>query len=162
MVKRFLVKIEIFMEKQQSTPTVFEQLAITQKKRLKLLHLSGRISIGLACLAFAAIVMLAAQPVVSQAVINNEQSNQLTDNGKIVNQGNGLDQQRPNAVRSGLVDNIFNIPIQTLKAVNDLVQSIAGNLQAAGAGSFFRTKTDNTRNINVNIDDDNNDQKEKN
>ncbi|XP_055536850.1 uncharacterized protein LOC129725274 [Wyeomyia smithii] len=124
-------------------------------------HLSGRwTNVGLACVAFAVIAMLAIQPAASQAVVNSEDSNQLGGDGKIVNQGNGLEQQqRPNAARSSLVDNIFNIPIQTLKAVNDLVQSIAGNLQAAGAGSYFRTKTDRDRNINVNIDDDNNDQK---
>jgi hypothetical protein len=30
------------------------------------------------------------------------------------------------------------IPIATLKAVNELVQSIAGSLQAAGAGTAFQ------------------------
>lgn len=47
------------------------------------------------------------------------------------------------------------IPIQTLKAVNDLVQSIAGNLQQAGSGSYFRARSGSQlRNINVNVDDD--------
>ncbi|KFB48677.1 hypothetical protein ZHAS_00016674 [Anopheles sinensis] len=46
-----------------------------------------------------------------------------------------------------------SIPIQTLKAVNDLVQSIAGNLQQAGSGSYFRARSgSNVRNINVNVD----------
>ncbi|CRL02149.1 CLUMA_CG015383, isoform A [Clunio marinus] len=34
--------------------------------------------------------------------------------------------------RSPLFDSLLSIPIQTLRAVNDLVQSIAGNLQTAG------------------------------
>lgn len=45
--------------------------------------------------------------------------------------------------------------------MNDLVQSIAGNLQAAGSGSYFRSKNDLNRNINVNIDDDDKDKKDK-
>lgn len=32
------------------------------------------------------------------------------------------------------------IPIVTLRAVNDLVQSIAGNLQAAGSGTYFNNQ----------------------
>lgn len=48
---------------------------------------------------------------------------------------------------------LCQIPIQTLKAVNDLVQSIAGNLQQAGSGSYFRARSSNVRNINVNVDE---------
>ncbi|XP_040158101.1 uncharacterized protein LOC120897347 [Anopheles arabiensis] len=68
--------------------------------------------------------------------------------GKIVNQSANI-----NLPRSSILDNIFNIPIQTLKAVNDLVQSIAGNLQQAGSGSYFRARSSNVRNINVNVDE---------
>uniref|UniRef100_A0A182YRM8 Uncharacterized protein n=1 Tax=Anopheles stephensi TaxID=30069 RepID=A0A182YRM8_ANOST len=72
--------------------------------------------------------------------------------GKIVNQSANI-----NLPRSSILDNIFNIPIQTLKAVNDLVQSIAGNLQQAGSGTYFRARsTSNVRNINVNVDDEEN------
>ncbi|KAL1400016.1 hypothetical protein pipiens_007778, partial [Culex pipiens pipiens] len=43
------------------------------------------------------------------------------------------------------------IPIQTLKAVNNLVQSIAGNLQAAGSGTYFSQRNERQKN---NHDDD--------
>ncbi|XP_058067038.1 uncharacterized protein LOC131216540 [Anopheles bellator] len=77
--------------------------------------------------------------------------------GKIVNQNAA----NINQSRSSILDNIFNIPIQTLKAVNDLVQSIAGNLQQAGSGTYFRSRSSNLRNINVNVDDEKDDEAKK-
>ncbi|XP_062550923.1 uncharacterized protein LOC134215831 [Armigeres subalbatus] len=117
---------------------------------------TGPMNIRLTCLAVFVITLLAILPGPSQAAISDNEAQQI--DGKIVNQGTGSE-QKANGLRSSILDNIFNIPIQTLKAVNDLVQSIAGNLQAAGSGSFFRSKNDLNRSINVNIDDD--DKKEK-
>ncbi|XP_065077179.1 uncharacterized protein LOC135700577 isoform X2 [Ochlerotatus camptorhynchus] len=119
---------------------------------------TGSINIRLTCLAVFVIALLVTLPSPSQAAIND---NEAQIDGKIVNQGSGSEQPA-NSPRSSILDNIFNIPIQTLKAVNDLVQSIAGNLQAAGSGSYFRgNKNDLTRNINVNIDDDDKEKKDK-
>ncbi|XP_021699570.1 uncharacterized protein LOC110676353 isoform X2 [Aedes aegypti] len=118
---------------------------------------AGSINFRLTCSVVFVIALLATLPSLSQTAIND---NEAQIDGKIVNQGSGSEQKADGA-RSSILDNIFNIPIQTLKAVNDLVQSIAGNLQAAGSGSYFRSKNDLNRNINVNIDDDDKDKKEK-
>ncbi|XP_035918045.1 uncharacterized protein LOC118516341 [Anopheles stephensi] len=105
------------------------------------------------CIRFGAIAMvlcalLTITPCSARPAIEGDES---TD-GKIVNQSANI-----NLPRSSILDNIFNIPIQTLKAVNDLVQSIAGNLQQAGSGTYFRARsTSNVRNINVNVDDEEN------
>ncbi|XP_019543645.1 uncharacterized protein LOC109414279 isoform X2 [Aedes albopictus] len=118
---------------------------------------TGSINFRLTCLAVFVTALLVTLPGSSQAAIND---NEAQIDGKIVNQGGGSE-QKADGSRSSILDNIFNIPIQTLKAVNDLVQSIAGNLQAAGSGSYFRSKNDLNRNINVNIDDDDKDKKDK-
>uniref|UniRef100_A0A182SHP6 Uncharacterized protein n=1 Tax=Anopheles maculatus TaxID=74869 RepID=A0A182SHP6_9DIPT len=114
--------------------------------------------------------LLTVTPCSARPAIEGDES----ADGKIVNQSANI-----NLPRSSILDNIFNvcvqrvlppynlpypspplveqIPIQTLKAVNDLVQSIAGNLQQAGSGSYFRARsTSNVRNINVNVDDEEN------
>ncbi|XP_052898069.1 uncharacterized protein LOC128304868 [Anopheles moucheti] len=104
------------------------------------------------CIRFGAITMVlfalfTVAPCSARPAIEGDES----ADGKIVNQSANI-----NLPRSSILDNIFNIPIQTLKAVNDLVQSIAGNLQQAGSGSYFRARSSNVRNINVNVDDDEN------
>uniref|UniRef100_A0A182PG73 Uncharacterized protein n=1 Tax=Anopheles epiroticus TaxID=199890 RepID=A0A182PG73_9DIPT len=101
------------------------------------------------CIRFAAVAMVlfalfAVAPCTARPAIEGDES----ADGKIVNQSANI-----NVPRSSILDNIFNIPIQTLKAVNDLVQSIAGNLQQAGSGTYFRARASNVRNINVNVDD---------
>ncbi|XP_058464054.1 uncharacterized protein LOC131438205 isoform X2 [Malaya genurostris] len=106
---------------------------------------TGKNSIRSTVLIVAVVAVLVVRTNAAQDTISNNES-QL--DGKIINQGPA---HTANVQRSGIVDTIFNIPIQTLKAVNELVQSIAGNLQAAGAGSFFSNKN---RNTNVNPDDD--------
>ncbi|XP_058464053.1 uncharacterized protein LOC131438205 isoform X1 [Malaya genurostris] len=107
---------------------------------------TGKNSIRSTVLIVAVVAVLVVRTNAAQDTISNNESQQL--DGKIINQGPA---HTANVQRSGIVDTIFNIPIQTLKAVNELVQSIAGNLQAAGAGSFFSNKN---RNTNVNPDDD--------
>ncbi|XP_049289935.1 uncharacterized protein LOC125767426 isoform X2 [Anopheles funestus] len=104
------------------------------------------------CIRFGAITivlfaLLTVAPCSARPAIEGDES----ADGKIVNQSANI-----NLPRSSILDNIFNIPIQTLKAVNDLVQSIAGNLQQAGSGTYFRARSGNVRNINVNVDDDEN------
>ncbi|XP_058834508.1 uncharacterized protein LOC131691849 [Topomyia yanbarensis] len=106
-------------------------------------NIPGANGLRLTLLVAVIVAVLVARSNAAQAANNNNETPQQID-GKIVNQGS---EQK----RSGLLDNIFNIPIQTLKAVNELVQSIAGNLQAAGSGTYFGSKN---RNINVNLDDD--------
>ncbi|XP_050093083.1 uncharacterized protein LOC126576045 [Anopheles aquasalis] len=99
-------------------------------------------AMALVVVAFLSIAPISAHPAIEQ--------DDLAD-GKVVNQNAAV----INQPRSSILDNIFNIPIQTLKAVNDLVQSIAGNLQQAGSGSYFRARSGSQlRNINVNVDDD--------
>uniref|UniRef100_A0A182FH58 Uncharacterized protein n=1 Tax=Anopheles albimanus TaxID=7167 RepID=A0A182FH58_ANOAL len=99
-------------------------------------------AMALVLVAFLSIAPIGAHPAIEQ--------DDLAD-GKVVNQNAAV----INQPRSSILDNIFNIPIQTLKAVNDLVQSIAGNLQQAGSGSYFRARSGSQlRNINVNVDDD--------
>uniref|UniRef100_A0AAG5D534 Uncharacterized protein n=1 Tax=Anopheles atroparvus TaxID=41427 RepID=A0AAG5D534_ANOAO len=100
------------------------------------------------CLRFGAMAMvvvalLSTVPCSARPAIEGDES----ADGKIVNQSANINQPR-----SSILDNIFNIPIQTLKAVNDLVQSIAGNLQQAGSGTYFRARSGSVRNINVNVD----------
>uniref|UniRef100_A0A182KAU2 Uncharacterized protein n=1 Tax=Anopheles christyi TaxID=43041 RepID=A0A182KAU2_9DIPT len=112
------------------------------------------------CIRFAAVAMVlfallvTIPPCSGRPAIEGDES----ADGKIVNQSANINQPR-----SSILDNIFNIPIQTLKAVNDLVQSIAGNLQQAGSGTYFRARSSNVRNINVNVDeeDENEDGKKK-
>uniref|UniRef100_A0A182LXN2 Uncharacterized protein n=1 Tax=Anopheles culicifacies TaxID=139723 RepID=A0A182LXN2_9DIPT len=104
------------------------------------------------CIRYGAITMvlfalLTVAPTSARPAIEGDES----ADGKIVNQSANI-----NLPRSSILDNIFNIPIQTLKAVNDLVQSIAGNLQQAGSGTYFRARSGNVRNINVNVDEEEN------
>ncbi|XP_049289934.1 uncharacterized protein LOC125767426 isoform X1 [Anopheles funestus] len=108
------------------------------------------------CIRFGAITivlfaLLTVAPCSARPAIEGDESVSGEADGKIVNQSANI-----NLPRSSILDNIFNIPIQTLKAVNDLVQSIAGNLQQAGSGTYFRARSGNVRNINVNVDDDEN------
>uniref|UniRef100_A0A182RDM2 Uncharacterized protein n=1 Tax=Anopheles funestus TaxID=62324 RepID=A0A182RDM2_ANOFN len=108
------------------------------------------------CIHFGAITivlfaLLTVAPCSARPAIEGDESVSGEADGKIVNQSANI-----NLPRSSILDNIFNIPIQTLKAVNDLVQSIAGNLQQAGSGTYFRARSGNVRNINVNVDDDEN------
>ncbi|XP_038116013.1 uncharacterized protein LOC119768807 [Culex quinquefasciatus] len=115
----------------------------------KLNNCSGSINIRLTCLTVLVIAVLSAALVPpAQAAIND---NEAQTDAKIVNQGSGSAEQLPNGPRSSILDNIFNIPIQTLKAVNNLVQSIAGNLQAAGSGTYFSQRNERQKN---NHDDD--------
>ncbi|XP_052860721.1 uncharacterized protein LOC128267825 [Anopheles cruzii] len=101
-------------------------------------------------------VLVALLSIASISAYPAIETDDLAD-GKIVNQNAA----NINQSRSSILDNIFNIPIQTLKAVNDLVQSIAGNLQQAGSGSYFRSRSSNLRNINVNVDDEKDDEAKK-
>uniref|UniRef100_A0A182NK35 Uncharacterized protein n=1 Tax=Anopheles dirus TaxID=7168 RepID=A0A182NK35_9DIPT len=101
------------------------------------------------CIRFGAVAMvlialLAVAPCSARPAIEGDDS----ADGKVVNQAANI-----NSPRSSILDNIFNIPIQTLKAVNDLVQSIAGNLQQAGSGTYFRARSGSVRNINVDVDE---------
>ncbi|XP_053676239.1 uncharacterized protein LOC128726450 [Anopheles nili] len=96
-------------------------------------------------LTMTLVVLLLIVPCSARPAIEGDES----ADGKVVNQSANI-----NLPRSSILDNIFNIPIQTLKAVNDLVQSIAGNLQQAGSGTYFRARSNNVRNINVNVDGD--------
>ncbi|KFB48668.1 AGAP006151-PA-like protein [Anopheles sinensis] len=109
---------------------------------LGLLTLSKCLRFGV--MAMVLVALLSITPCSARPAIEADDS----ADGKIVNQSANINQPR-----SSILDNIFNIPIQTLKAVNDLVQSIAGNLQQAGSGSYFRARSgSNVRNINVNVD----------
>ncbi|XP_055608262.1 uncharacterized protein LOC129755670 [Uranotaenia lowii] len=105
------------------------------------------VNVSLSCLAVAVLAaLMISQPQPALASINDNEA-QITP--KIVNHGSGFQHQQQqhqsDVPRSSILDNIFNIPIQTLKAVNNLVQSIAGNLQAAGSGSYFRQPHDHAR-----------------
>ncbi|XP_055630110.1 uncharacterized protein LOC129770934 isoform X2 [Toxorhynchites rutilus septentrionalis] len=123
-----------------------------KRKTLKLC--CSLISLGSANILLVYVTIIGFMALVIQLCHTQDINNATEDliNGRVVNQPTDSEQQR-NGQRSSILDNIFNIPIQTLKAVNDLVQSIAGNLQAAGSGTYFRSRHDRTRNINVNIDD---------